>query len=381
MAAFVGARAFSPSVAFPIGCMQHFSSIPAQRLTHLLRFLRPVALLGLLLALLPARPLLAQPDRPLYVTDGSVFTIVRDGGTVYIGGSFTQVGPNDPYGTTLDVGTGVPDPRSAVPNGTVYVAVPDGAGGWYIGGDFTTVGGVARDRLAQLDASGAITAFNPNADNIVRALVLAGTTLYVSGGFTTIGGQNSSNLAAVSAATGMPLPVELTAFTATAEGTAAVRLAWATASEKNSRAFEVERSLDGRAFAPIGTVAAAGSSSTPRSYELLDPHPPIHQSALYYRLRQVDADGTFSYSPVRTVSLTHLLNYAFTLFPNPAHGAATLTGTLPGTVVTVTDALGRPVTSATADAAGTAALALPAGQPAGVYVVRAGTRAVRLAVE
>ena len=62
-------------------------------------------------------------------------------------------------------------------------------------------------------------------------------------------------------------------------------------------------------------------------------------------------------------------------------GTATLTGALPGTVVTVFDALGRLVTSAPADATGTAALALPAGLPTGVYVVRAGSKALRLTVE
>lgn len=66
---------------------------------------------------------------------------------------------------------------------------------------------------------------------------------------------------------------------------------------------------------------------------------------------------------------------------NPATTGATLTGAVPGTVVTVFDALGRPVTSATADAAGTAALVLPAGLPTGVYVVRAGNKARRLTVE
>ena len=75
-----------------------------------------------------------------------------------------------------------------------------------------------------------------------------------------------------------------------------------------------------------------------------------------------------------------------TLYPNPAHGAATLAGAQPGTVVTVFDALGRFVTATKADATGTAALALPAGSypvglPTGVYVVRAGSQVVRLTVE
>ena len=180
-----------------------------------------------------------------------------------------------------------------------------------------------------------------------------------------------------------PLPVELSAFTATAEGPAAVRLAWATASEKNSAAFEVERSLDGAAFARLATVAAAGTSSAPRSYGFMDYQLPARLPTLYYRLKQVDADGTVAYSPVRTVALAgKAANAGLALFPNPARpGAATLTGAAPGTAVTVCDTLGRSVASATADASGTAVLALPAGLPTGVYAVRAGAQAVRLTVE
>jgi hypothetical protein len=69
------------------------------------------------------------------------------------------------------------------------------------------------------------------------------------------------------------------------------------------------------------------------------------------------------------------------VYPNPARSAATLTGAGPGQPVHAFDSLGRPVATATADAAGTATLALPAGLPAGVYVVRVGARAVRLTVE
>ena len=177
-----------------------------------------------------------------------------------------------------------------------------------------------------------------------------------------------------------PLPVELSAFTATAAGPAAVRLAWTTASEKNSDRFEVERSADGTAFDRLGTVAAAGSSSAPLAYAYLDERLPAGAATLYYRLRQVDVDGTFSYSPVRSVARSGPAGLA--LFPNPVHGvAATLTGALPGTVVTVFAALGSRVTSAPADATGTAALLLPAGLPTGVYVVRAGGNALRLTVE
>ena len=69
------------------------------------------------------------------------------------------------------------------------------------------------------------------------------------------------------------------------------------------------------------------------------------------------------------------------LFPNPARATATLTGTAPGTRVQVLDALGRAVLATVADATGTAVLRLPAGLASGVYLVRAGTTALRLTVE
>ena len=69
------------------------------------------------------------------------------------------------------------------------------------------------------------------------------------------------------------------------------------------------------------------------------------------------------------------------LYPNPATARTTLTGTQPGALVQVFDALGRVVVAATADATGTAALALPAGLATGVYVVRTGNKVLRLSVE
>ena len=72
---------------------------------------------------------------------------------------------------------------------------------------------------------------------------------------------------------------------------------------------------------------------------------------------------------------------AFALYPNPARTAVNTAGLTAGAVVAVFDALGRRVTSATADARGAAALALPAQLPPGVYLVRSGSQAVRLLVE
>jgi hypothetical protein len=180
---------------------------------------------------------------------------------------------------------------------------------------------------------------------------------------------------AAATTTAAPLPVTLVSFTAVAQG-AAVRLAWATASETNSAHFEVERSADGVAFGQVGQVAAAGTTPAAHTYALTDAALPVGAATLYYRLRQVDLDGSFRYSPVRTVALA---GAGLSLYPNPTAGAATLTGAEAGAAVQVLDALGRVVGTAVADATGTATL--PGGLPAGVYVVRSGAHARRLTVD
>lgn len=177
-----------------------------------------------------------------------------------------------------------------------------------------------------------------------------------------------------------PLPVELVAFTAKAQGTAAVALAWRTASEKNSAYFEVERSLNGTDFGKMATVRAQGNTVATSNYSLLDAQLPTAAKTLYYRLRQVDQDGTATYSSVQSVALagrTALL----TLSPNPAHTTVGLSGAVADTAVLVLDALGRVMTMTTTDAAGNATLALPAGLASSVYVVRIGTESTRLTIE
>ncbi len=130
------------------------------------------------------------------------------------------------------------------------------------------------------------------------------------------GGVNTSSVSLLTGAS--PLPVELTAFTAVAAGRDA-RLAWATASEQDNDRFEVERSFDGVTFARIATVAGQGSKAGPAAYALTDAGAAAKaQGPVYYRLRQVDAGGAATYSPVRAVSFAKSLAPAMALFPNPA---------------------------------------------------------------
>ena len=158
-----------------------------------------VALVASLVVLVPASPAGADPDarpgtvaeRPrdaaVHVVDGEVHSIAQVGGTVVLGGSFTEVGPVTRGAVgVVDAGTFQPGFPDVV--GSVNVAVPDGSGGWYLGGSFTSVGGVPRQHLARVDAAGGVTAFAPQPNGPVLDLALTPAGLVVAGSFTTVAG-------------------------------------------------------------------------------------------------------------------------------------------------------------------------------------------------
>lgn len=132
-----------------------------------------------------------------------------------------------------------------------------------------------------------------------------------------------------------PLPVELTRFTASAQGNG-VNLSWATAQEKNNDRFDVQRSADGSEFATIGTVKGQGNSTSAHEYAFADGRPLAGLS--YYRLRQVDQDGTSTFSPVAAVQLKHAGDLAY---PNPSNGLITLTASLGAVEYRIVNNLGQ----------------------------------------
>jgi uncharacterized repeat protein (TIGR01451 family) len=142
-------------------------------------------------------------------------------------------------------------------------------------------------------------------------------------GFVIPDAVGSNNISTLAVAVANPLPVQLTSFTAVAVGADAV-LNWATAQELNNQRFEVERSLDGATFAPIGTLAGKGTTTLPSTYRYLDAGASARTTdALYYRLRQVDYNGKARFSSVQTVRFRSAA-ISLALYPNPSTGAATL---------------------------------------------------------
>jgi len=108
------------------------------------------------------------------------------------------------------------------------------------------------------------------------------------------------------------LPVELSNFSAARNGND-VKLSWTTQSERNNAYFDVQRSADGVGFSSIGKVNGAGNSSLAVNYNFTDNNPLAGRS--YYRLRQVDYDEQFAYSPI--VSVNGGESKALSVYPNP----------------------------------------------------------------
>jgi hypothetical protein len=178
-----------------------------------------------------------------------------------------------------------------------------------------------------------------------------------------------------------PLPVELKEFKVTAVRQDA-QLTWATASELNNDRFVVERSLDGLSFSTIGTVRGRGTSTQQSKYSFTDAGAARFGALIYYRLKQLDFDGTATFSPVRTVKFSNVISTDVSVYPNPTQGGATLdlTGLPAGDYqVQLLDLTGRSLQQFTL--AGQQEHPLPVqALPHGSYIVRVRGAAVNVAL-
>jgi len=145
------------------------------------------------------------------------------------------------------------------------------------------------------------------------------------------------------------VPVEMLTFTASVRNSQ-IQLLWSTASELNNRGFEIERSVnDASNFTTVGFVDGKGNS-TEISYYSFNDNPQVSgANQIYYRLKQIDFDGTFSYSNI--VNVTYDVPAEFVLnqnYPNPFNPATTISYFVPKesfVSLKVYDFLGREVTT------------------------------------
>jgi hypothetical protein len=110
------------------------------------------------------------------------------------------------------------------------------------------------------------------------------------------------------------LPVKLTDFKARTDNDN-VQLTWTTQQEQNNRYFIIQRSFDGVAFDSVGVVAGTNTAAA-RNYAFTDKHP--FNGNNFYRLKQVDIDNDFEYSPIAKATI-NAASTTVQLYPNPAH--------------------------------------------------------------
>jgi len=211
----------------------------------------------------------------------------------------------------------------------------------FIGGQWVSVGGVTMDMdpmAGGMIASGLVSSFSPF----------------------TLGSTMAMNA----------LPIELLSFTATPKSKT-VQLNWRTATELNNAWFQIERSANGRDFAEIGKLAGAGTSQVPLDYAFTDALPLNGWN--YYRLRQLDTDGGFSFSPVQAVLMGKAgASVRLQVFPNPTNNELNLKTTdliQPGDRLEIYDYTGRQVQHFSAFDAISAPVDV-SQLPAGTYLVR-----------
>ena len=142
--------------------------------------------------------------------NASCFTISPGATAVAIGGSFWSAGvlPRSRL-AAFDAATGAatawnPGANSRAKALAVATAGIPGDEVIYAGGQFTSVGGQTRNRIAAIDAAGAVTAWDPNANNFeVSALEVSGSSVVAAGDFTSIGGAPRSYIASLDTSTGL----------------------------------------------------------------------------------------------------------------------------------------------------------------------------------
>ncbi len=234
-------------------------------------------------------------------------------------------------------------------DGTGYTKLHDFTGspdGSYPYGALTLVGNVLYGATTQGGISGAGTIFKINTDSSnytkmfdftsattgyypeSNPLVIVGTAIYGTANF---GGPGNGGVlfsytdpslpAFVPTACPIVLPIDLVSFTGKNQGEKNV-LKWTTAAEINNDYYILERSIDGENFETIGIVDGAGNSITELNYSFEDPHFSLLSSNFcYYRLKQTDFNGDYTYSNIISLTNTELSTFNFqlsTLFPNPA---------------------------------------------------------------
>ncbi len=201
--------------------------------------------------------------------------------------------------TDGDVFTGVPITNSIALTGEVTV--------------FTDLGSAGTELTAEIDKEGF--------ENKIRARIKYDASIAITGQVYGPWVYTSITSKPILGADN-PLPIELLSFNAFVEN-GTVRLKWQTISELNNDNFKIQRSANGLTWNEIGEIPGAGNSSQLLEYSATDERP--LKGLSYYRIKQTDFDGAFSYTPIRAVQIgSSEYSDQLSVYPNPTRGEITL---------------------------------------------------------
>jgi Secretion system C-terminal sorting domain len=217
-------------------------------------------------------------------------------GHVFLGGDFDGTVDFDPGAGTQN--------RTSAGNSDMFIMMLNTSGNY---GWVWTMGSAGDDNLAYLTVDGS-------------------NNIYSTGAFTNTvdfnGGSGTFNLTASinrnafvhKLSNPSPLPIELLSFNAT-QNKNAVDITWQTSTETNNDYFTIEKSKDANEFIEVEKIDGAGNSSTILEYSYTDKNP--YTGISYYRLKQTDFNGEFTYSKTVAVYINANANNPFIIYQNP----------------------------------------------------------------
>ena len=169
------------------------------------------------------------------------------------------------------------------------------------------------------------------------------------------------------------IPVELLSFTAVANN-GNVELKWRTATELNNSGFELQRSVNNKAFEKVAFIRGFGTTTKPKVYSYLDKN---ISGFLRYRLKQIDFNGSFEYSNIIEVNSSPILSFELSQnYPNPFNPTTKISYQIPKSsyvTLKVYDVLGNEIATLVNEVkpAGSYGVEFNAANlPSGVYLYR-----------
>jgi len=241
--------------------------------------------------------------------------------------------------------------------------------------DCAILGSVVTDELRLLvddngDFSDGGTSCYYNGDGTGIVISYASPVVTISNISNTHIADNGTSYITLASISTTPLNIELNSFNATPVNNCCVYLDWTTSSEKNNDYFLIERSSDAKNWHFLSEVSGAGTSSNPIDYDLEDKRPLPNTS--YYRLSQVNFDGTLTIEGVRSVVFNKgLTSDKLTLYPNPTSDIIHISGEeIDAKNLTLLNALGQIVSVEISEDANGIVLIDLSSLASGVYILQ-----------